>query len=143
MKGSVCKVCGYVSINGAAPDNCPVCMAPKTEFEEQDAYKTKSDEPKVGEKHVPVIKVVKKCGLVPEGCVDVHIRVGSTLHPMEEKHYITSIDVYLNSEFIARTHLTPVNVNPSVSMHLKASSGKLSVIERCNLHGAWIADGEL
>jgi len=32
MKGQVCKVCGFISIKGEAPDNCPVCGAPKTAF---------------------------------------------------------------------------------------------------------------
>lgn len=29
-----CKVCGYVHEGNSAPDNCPVCQAPKSEFEE-------------------------------------------------------------------------------------------------------------
>ena len=39
MKGYVCKICGFISINGSAPDKCPVCGAPKTAFEEKDAIK--------------------------------------------------------------------------------------------------------
>ncbi|MCX6004819.1 MAG: rubrerythrin family protein, partial [Chloroflexi bacterium] len=27
----VCEVCGYVAI-GSAPDNCPICNAPKDKF---------------------------------------------------------------------------------------------------------------
>ena len=27
MKGIVCKVCGFIAINGATPEKCPVCKA--------------------------------------------------------------------------------------------------------------------
>lgn len=144
MKGYVCKVCGFVSINGSAPQNCPVCGAPQKSFEEKaDAIKTAQDEASLSEKHTPVIVVVKTCGLIPDGCVDVHVKVGSVIHPMLPEHYIGTIDFYLDGEFLARTHLTPEKVNPAAGLHLKASSGKLSIVERCNKHGAWIAEQNL
>lgn len=34
-KKFVCKVCGYVHEGAAAPEVCPVCQAPRSEFEEQ------------------------------------------------------------------------------------------------------------
>ncbi|MFH1655019.1 MAG: desulfoferrodoxin family protein [Candidatus Omnitrophota bacterium] len=144
MKGFVCKVCGYISINGSAPDKCPVCGAPKTSFEEkQDAIKTAKDEAQLSEKHTPVITVIKKCGLIPEGCTDVHVKVGSVTHPMQVDHYIVHIDFYIDNEFISRVHLTPEKLNPAAGLHLKISSGKLSSVEFCNKHGAWIADTKL
>lgn len=147
MKGFVCKVCGFISIDGAAPDKCPVCGAPKTAFEEKDdAIKTPQDENNLTElekKHIPVITVVKKCGLIPEGCVDVHAKMGEIQHPMQPEHYINHIDFYIDKKFIARVHLTPEKLNPAAALHLKASSGKLSVVELCNLHGAWIKETEL
>lgn len=144
MKGLVCKVCGYISINGSAPDRCPVCGAPKTAFEDKaDAIKTAKDEATLSEKHTPVITVVKKCGLIPDGCVDVHAKIGSVVHPMLAEHYITDIDFYLDNEFLSRVKLTPEKLNPAAALHLKASSGKLTVIEHCNKHGAWIAEQNL
>ena len=147
MKGYVCKVCGYISINGSAPENCPVCHAPKTAFEEKnDAIKTPKDAANLTEvekKHVPVVKVVKTCGLIPEGCTDVHVRMGEIQHPMEAKHYIVHIDFYVDNEFISRIILTPEKLNPAGALHLKVKSGKLSVVEFCNLHGAWIAETNL
>lgn len=144
MKGYVCKVCGYISINGSAPENCPVCHAPKTAFEEKnDAIKTPKDAANLTEvekKHVPVVKVVKTCGLIPEGCTDVHVRMGEIQHPMEAKHYIVHIDFYVDNEFISRIILTPEKLNPAGALHLKVKSGKLKVIELCNLHGAWISE---
>ena len=147
MKGFVCKVCKFISINGSAPDKCPVCGAPKAAFEEKDdAIKTAQDENKLSElekKHIPVIKVVKTCGLISEGCQDVHVKMGEIQHPMKAEHYIVHIDFYIDKEFISRVILTPDKLNPAVALHLKAQSGKLSVIELCNLHGAWIKEIDL
>lgn len=147
MKGIACKVCGYISIIGSAPDNCPVCHAPKTAFEEkEDAIKTAADPKNLTElekKHIPVIALVKKCGLIPEGCQDVHVKMGEIQHPMQPEHYITHIDFYLDKEFISRVILTPGSLNPAAALHLKAESGKLTVIELCNLHGAWINEADL
>jgi len=147
MKGYVCKVCGFISINGSAPERCPVCGAPKTSFEERgDAIKTAQDVNNLTElekKHLPIIAVVKKCSLIPEGCQDVHVKIGQIQHPMEAKHYIAHIDFYIDNEFISRVILTPDKLNPAAALHLKVSSGKLSVIELCNLHGAWISEAGL
>ena len=144
MKWPVCKVCGFISINGGAPDVCPVCGAPKTAFEEKDdAIKTPQDPANLNEseqKHVPQITVVKKCGLIPENCQDVHVKMGQIMHPMKPEHYITRIDFYLNKEFLSRVILTPANLNPAAALHLSAKSGKLSIVELCNVHGAWIND---
>ena len=147
MKGFLCKVCGFISINGSAPENCPVCGAPRTSFEEkEEAVKTPKDANNLTElekKHIPVITIVKKCGLIPEGCQDVHVKMGQIQHPMQEEHYIMHIDFYIDNEFISRVKLTPEKLNPAAALHLKAESGKLSVIELCNLHGAWIKEVEL
>jgi desulfoferrodoxin-like iron-binding protein len=141
MKGFVCGMCGYVSINGDAPEKCPVCGAPKKMFTlKEDALKTENDEVNLSEKHTPVIGIEKKCNLIGGGCVDVNVKIGKTIHPMEKDHYIIHIDFYLNNEYISRVIFTPENLNPAVTLHLKANSGKLSVIELCNKHGAWIKE---
>jgi desulfoferrodoxin (superoxide reductase-like protein) len=101
MKGFVCKVCGYISINGSAPDKCPVCGAPKTAFaEKQDAIKTAQDEAKLSEKHTPVIAVARKCDLLGDGCVDVNVKIGSIEHPSLPEHFIWGIDFYIDNNFI-------------------------------------------
>ena len=147
MKGYVCKICKFISIDGSAPDKCPVCGAPKTAFEEKDdAVKIAQDPNNLTElekKHIPVIAVVKKCGLIPEGCQDVHVKMGEIQHPMQPEHYIVHIDFYIDKKFISRVVLTPDKLNPAVALHLKALSGKLSVIELCNLHGTWIKEADL
>ncbi len=146
-KGFVCKVCGFISINGSSPERCPVCRAPKTSFEEkEDAINTAKDVNNLAEtekKHIPVIEVVKKCGLIPEGCQDVHVKIGRIQHPMQTEHYIVHIDFYIDNEFISRVILTPDKLNPAAALHLKAKAGKLAAVELCNLHGAWIKEASL
>lgn len=147
MKGFVCKVCGFISIDGSAPEKCPVCGSPKTAFEEKEgAIKTPKDSNNLTElekKHVPVITIVKKCGLIPEGCQDLHVKMGEIQHPMLPEHYIMHIDFYIDKKFLSRVILTPEKLNPAAALHLKAQGGKLSVIENCNLHGAWIKELDL
>ncbi len=147
MKGFVCKVCGYISINGSAPQKCPVCGAPQSAFQEKEgAIKLPIDASNLTElekKHVPVIALVKKCGLIPEGCQDVQVKIGEINHPILAEHHIIHIDFYLDNEFISRVILTPEKLNAAAGLHLKAESGKLSVIELCNLHGAWISEVNL
>ncbi len=146
MNGFVCKVCRFISINGSAPEKCPVCGAPKTSFEEKDAIKTPQDINNLSElekKHICVIALAKTCGLIPDGCQDAHVKVGQIQHPMQPEHYIQHIDFYLDNEFISRVILTPDKLNPAATLHLKAEAGKLTVIELCNLHGAWIKEEDL
>ncbi len=147
MKGFVCKVCGFISIDGTAPDNCPVCGAPKTAFEEkEEAIKTPKDASNLTElekKHIPVIHSVKKCSLIPEGCEDVHLKIGEIQHPMLPEHYIQHIDFYINKKFISRVILTHEKLNPAAALHLKTGSGKLTAIDFCNIHGAWMNEVDL
>ncbi|MFC1546421.1 desulfoferrodoxin family protein [bacterium] len=144
MKGFVCGVCGYVSINGSAPEKCPVCGSPKTAFQQKEgAVKTEQDEVSLSEKHTPVIMIEKKCGLIPEGCIDVNVKIGEVIHPMEKEHYIMAIDFYLDNEYLSRLYLTPENLNPAAGLHLKSKAGKLAIIEHCNKHGAWIKETDL
>ncbi len=141
MKGLVCGTCGYIALNGTAPDKCPVCQSPKEVFEEKDVIKTKEDEG-AGEKHVPILNVVKTCGLMGEGCMDVHAKIGEVEHPMEPDHYIVFVDFYVDNEWVSRTHLSP-NLKPAAAIHLKAKTGKITAIELCNQHGYWINDADL
>jgi superoxide reductase len=141
MKGFVCGVCGYVAIDGAAPDNCPVCWAPKDKFTEKaDALKTSKDVATIGEsekKHIPSIAVSKKCGLIPAGCVDVSVKVGEIIHPMITEHFIRHIDFYIDNKYVARVMLTPEKLNPAGTIHIKGAGSKIQAVELCSVHGAW------
>ena len=94
-------------------------------------------------KHTPSIVIVRACGLIPDGCMDVHVKVGEIQHPMTAEHFISRLDFYIDKEYISRVYLTPEKVNPAAALHLKQGSGKLSVIESCNLHGEWINQVDL
>ena len=147
MKTFVCKVCGHVAFN-QSPDRCPVCGAPRTSFNEDPAAIKKPANPAAltdgDKKHIPVIVVNRQCGLIPGGsCVDVHAKVGEIEHVMEEKHYIRFLDYYLDLRFVARVEFAPVGCHPAAALHLKASSGKLTVVENCNVHGSWMSEQTL
>lgn len=147
MKGYLCKVCKFISINGEAPEKCPVCGAPKTSFEQKEnAAQGANDVNNLSEfekKHLPLITVVKACGLIPEGCQDVHAKIGEIQHPMQAEHFIQHIDFYIDNEYISRVDLTPDKLNPAAALHLKEASGKITVIALCNLHGAWVSETNL
>lgn len=141
MKIYICQKCGHIEFN-SAPDSCPVCLAPKESFKQNDNIFTESaaKSPEAAVKHIPELKVVKSCGLIPEeSCTDVMIRIGATLHPMIETHFIKFIDAYLDYKFIERIQLTPFGVSPAGCLHLKNDTGNLTVVENCNIHGYWMS----
>ncbi len=139
----ICSKCGHIEFGQAA--TCPVCMSPAESFKRNDAVFKEAEEKskEAAIKHIPAITVDKQCGLVPEtGCLDVVVRIGKTLHPMDEKHFINFIDCYVDDTYRGRAFLTP-GLNPAACFHLKGSGGKVTVVEYCNLHGHWKADAAL
>ena len=48
MKKYVCLICGYTHEGDAAPDECPICHAPASKFQEQAGEKTWAAEHVVG-----------------------------------------------------------------------------------------------
>ena len=146
MKGFVCKMCGFIAIDGKAPEVCPVCGAPKSAFKEEDAVKTPADPANLTEpekKHIPVIIIERKCGLIPGGCTDVHARIGEIQHPMLPEHFIGRVDFYIDRQFTARVKFTPQKLNPAASLHFKDNAGRVTVISSCNIHGAWINEKDI
>jgi superoxide reductase len=94
-------------------------------------------------KHIPSVTIKKECKLIPENvCTDAIVRIGKTLHPMEEKHFIQFIDAYIDGKYIQRVHLTP-HVNPAACLHFKTQGSKLTIVENCNIHGYWMAEAAL
>ena len=76
------------------------------------------------EKHVPVIE---KTDTV------IKVKVGSVLHPMEEKHYIEWIEL-LADDKAYRQFLNPGDT-PEAIFNVEAS--KVTAREHCNIHGLW------
>lgn len=77
------------------------------------------------EKHVPVLEELGD---------KVKVSVGSVPHPMEEKHYITMIEV-LTENKVLRRELKPGDAPEAV---FRVKKDKVTgVREYCNLHGLW------
>lgn len=144
MQSKVCKACGFIVLDLSEAEECPVCGARSFEEQEQAVFKAgdKTDFAEGEKKHIPAIIVANTCGLI-EGCRDAFVTIGEVIHPMTVEHSIQYIDFYLNKKFLARMQLQSKNINPGAMVHLKEAAGTLTVIERCNLHGAWINEVEL
>ncbi len=78
------------------------------------------------EKHVPVIERTE---------TGVKVKVGSVLHPMEEKHYIEWIEIIADGR-VYRKFLKPGD-KPEAEFEIKAN--EIEAREYCNLHGLWRA----
>jgi superoxide reductase len=79
------------------------------------------------EKHVPVLLDLGD---------KVKVTVGSVPHPMEEKHYITMIEV-LTAKKVLRRELQPGEA-PEATFCVKPEK-VIEVREYCNIHGLWKA----
>ncbi len=137
----ICKVCGHVEFS-MAPEKCPECTSPKSSYVQNDNVFIESEEKskEAAVKHIPAIKIEKQCSLIPEqSCIDVAVRIGATLHPMEEAHHITFIDCYVDGKFVSRVVLTP-GVWAAGNFHLKSAGSKITIVENCNIHGYWMAE---
>ena len=140
----ICGVCGHIEF-GSAPDTCPSCGASKVKYSQNDNIFIEAEEKskEASVKHIPSIKVKKECGLIPEeSCVDVIVRIGETLHPMTEAHFINWIDCYVDDSFVSRIYLTP-GVFAAGCFHVKTSGSKVRIVEFCNIHGPWQAEADL
>lgn len=78
------------------------------------------------EKHVPVIEKISG---------GYKVTVGSTLHPMEEKHYIMWIEL-ITDKYSLRKFLKPGD-QPVAEFTTDATA--VTAREYCNLHGLWKA----
>jgi desulfoferrodoxin-like iron-binding protein len=137
----ICGVCAHVAF-GSAPNNCPVCGVSRDRFKQNDRKFIEAEEMsrEAAVKHLPLITVNKQCNLyLGQSCVDVLVRIGRILHPMEDAHFIAWIDCYVDDQYVARNLLTP-SVNPAVVFHLRKYGSKARVVGLCNLHGHWQAE---
>ena len=144
MKGLVCKICGYVSLDGKT-DICPVCHMKNAFEQKDDAYKTPDFKSETGEsekKHIPFLSIQKQCELI-DGSLGVRVKMGEIAHPMTAEHFISNIVFYHDKKFIGSVMLTP-DILPAAVLLLKGDAkGKIQVIENCNLHGKWFNEVEI
>ena len=113
-----CEICGNIIEVLHEGKGALVCCGQEMELmREQTADQTT-------EKHVPIIEKI------PSGIKAV---VGSTLHPMEEKHYIEWIEI-ITKGGASRKFLKPGDKPESL---FKDVEGLEQVREYCNIHGLW------
>lgn len=117
-----CSECGnIVEVLHAGPGAMVCCDKPMALQRENTVDASK-------EKHVPVITQV------PGG---IKVAVGSSPHPMEQKHYIEWIEVMFNDRAL-RQYLKPGDKPEAVFLGIDAGV-KVMAREYCNLHGLWKA----
>jgi len=113
-----CDLCGnIVEVLDPGMGELVCCGQPMKLFEEKTADKST-------EKHVPVIEKT------PSG---YRITVGTTLHPMEEKHYIEWIELTADGARYKK-FLKPGDA-PMAEFCIDAKT--VSAREYCNIHGLW------
>lgn len=116
----VCELCGNLvelAINGGGDLSCCGQPMKKLEANTTDA---------AGEKHVPVVEVDGQ---------KVVVKVGSVLHPMEEKHHISF--VYLVTEKAVMRVDLEVGKDPIAEFTIAEDDKVVAAYEYCNLHGLW------
>lgn len=78
------------------------------------------------EKHKPVVNLENGCA---------HIIVGSTIHPMEENHYIKWI--YVETNIRSLRYNFKHGDKPEILVNLDENEKIINVYAFCNLHGLW------
>ena len=119
QKFYVCEVCGNLVgkiEDGRAPLHC--CGRPMKELEANTSEGA-------GEKHLPVYKYENNV---------LEVSVGSVLHPMEEKHYISWI--YVETKKGGQRKSLEIGKEPVVKFVFEDDE-PLAVFAYCNLHGLW------
>jgi len=113
-----CAVCGnIVEVIYGSTGELVCCGQPMELLDEKTADAAT-------EKHVPVIEKI-------DG--GYKVTVGSTLHPMEEKHYIEWIEIIADDKAY-RQFLNPGDA-PEAIFSIGADS--VTAREHCNVHGLW------
>jgi len=113
-----CSVCGnVVEVLRTGDGNLVCCGVPMNLLTENTTDAAR-------EKHVPVIEKVDR---------GVEVTVGSTEHPMEEKHHIEWIEVLADGK-VYRQFLRP-GERPAAVFPVEAEA--ITAREICNLHGLW------
>lgn len=113
-----CEICGNIVEVLHAGKSALVCCGQEMKLmEEQFADQTT-------EKHVPVVE---------KAADGIKATVGSTLHPMEEKHYIEWIET-ITDKGACRRFLKP---GQKPEAYFKDVEGLEKTREYCNIHGLW------
>jgi superoxide reductase len=116
-----CEICGnIVEMVHEGKGELVCCGEPMKLLDEKTADATT-------EKHVPVIEKTD---------AGYKVTVGTTLHPMEDKHFIEWIEVIADGKAY-RQFLKPGD-QPVAEFCIEGS--ELTAREHCNVHGLWRAE---
>jgi len=113
-----CGVCGNTTMVVSPSSGTLVCCGQPMNLQvekTEDAGK---------EKHVPVVEKT------PSG---IRVNVGSTPHPMEEKHYIQWIEVISGDAL----HVQGLKPGQKPEAEFTISGDRMKVRAYCNVHGLW------
>jgi len=114
-----CEVCGnMVEMIRVGGGELVCCNQPMALLEEKNADSST-------EKHVPIIE---------RDANGYTVTVGSTLHPMQEEHYIEWIELEVDGSCY-RKYLKPGD--PPSASFCACGGENISAREHCNLHGLW------
>jgi len=115
-----CEICGnIVEVSHEGVGELVCCGQPMTKMV---AKSTEAG----NEKHLPVVEKAER------GTI---IKIGSVPHPMEEKHYIEWIEVFMKDGKVMKIPLHP---GDKPELHIGHSvEDLLEVRAYCNVHGLW------
>lgn len=115
-----CEICGNIVEVLHGGDGDLVCCGEEMKLYEENTVDAAK------EKHVPVIEKTSD---------GYKVTVGSTAHPMEEKHFIEWIELIADGKAY-REFLEP---GGEPVAHFCVSASQVTAREYCNLHGLWKA----
>ncbi|MFB6088872.1 MAG: desulfoferrodoxin [Candidatus Aenigmatarchaeota archaeon] len=114
-----CNVCGNIVLVLHPGVGELVCCGQPMKLKEE-----KTEDPEIGEKHLPIIEESEK---------GIKVKVSTVEHPMEEEHHIEWIEVTVDGK-TQRKFLKP-GEKPEALFCLKGE--KIEAREYCNVHGLW------
>lgn len=123
-----CQLTVEIAVPCGCTEPCMRCCGEKLEL-------MKPNTMEIGhEKHLPVVTHTDK---------GLHVKVGSTAHPMMEAHHIEWIEVVAGSRTI-RQYLKAGDLPEADFAMCKncCPGGKILVREYCNIHGLWQTEVE-
>ncbi|MCL1859209.1 MAG: desulfoferrodoxin [Oscillospiraceae bacterium] len=122
QKFYICKLCG--NLIGLIVDNCPSLSCCGQKMVELVPNTVDAS----AEKHLPVVNVAG------DSHGTVHIKIGSTLHPMTDEHNIAF--VYVETERGGQRKCLKTGEEPTLFFGF-VDDKPIAVYAYCNLHGLW------
>ncbi|MCF7910416.1 desulfoferrodoxin [Candidatus Pacearchaeota archaeon] len=118
-----CEICGNIVEVLHSGNGTLVCCGENMILQEE-----KTQDPELGEKHVPVVKSIGD-----DRNPRVRIKVGDVEHPMTPEHYIEWIEI-ITPDRVLRKFLKP-GEKPEKEFTIRAGTFETRIY--CNLHGLW------